>query len=1094
VGGSGDNGGVGAAWVFTRSGGVWSQQGAKLVGTGAAGQTSQGSSLAVSGDGNTIVVGGPNDAAGPPGPPPTVAAGAAWVFTRSGGVWSQQGAKLVGTGVVGSGANQGYSVAVSADGNTAVVGGPWDSLYPYVGAAWVFNRSVGVWRQDAKLVGTGVFGGGAGQGFSVAVSADGNTAVVGGPGDIDSASVGATWVFTRSGGVWSQQGAKLVGAGAVDPAYQGRSVAVSGDGNTIVMGGDEDNNSVGAAWVFADTSTAIVVEALDAANPAWLDSLHHLRSDPGLLSTGGAPVVGATADGATQVLLRLAMGNTPSVTLSLRDAGNQSFLGLGTLSLPGGSSGDTSLTVTNQGGHGFAVYRSPVDFVRSDVLRDYGIHSRFVVVHCPGAQTDPQLQLVRPPVVFCHGVWSDSTTWTFPEALPEQLWRIAKVDYRETSGHHFSVNVPKVEKRIGLIRYAMHKDHFACAQVDYVGHSMGGLLGLAYTGTANYRNDDNLGQGDFHKFITLDSPYFGTQWANAVVAMRNDLISPGTSLGKVALYGNLLDMLATMLKVRLKEITAGAIDDFSVGSAALALLPAQSVPAHAHVGTGGSDIIGVASDLTAVASGLTLTSYGLFLLSLQQLGGIGVSELFGNDQHDLVVSKTSQEGGLVGPALSYSTYFSGIHNTVTGSSQVGNEVGQLLNASVSSDVFAPPHAEVARTRSSLVGRGDAHLATTDIPDRGLGIRVIAPAPGTSVHPGDDVIVRVGSVGGLEIGKVVVVAGKSGLFLSAPTLQDTLHVPQDAVGPISLDSFGVLADGSFVTGQPTVLNVVPNATILSLQLEPSTISLSNLGTVATPRVMANFSDTVKRDVTGLPGLTWTSSNTSVAVAGTDGSVVATGTGTARLTAGYAGFFASDTVVSLGGARSNTEPSAILDGPYFVRPGATICLDGSGSSDPDTLFGDHLHFAWDLDGDGHFQAGSTPILCTASSAVGDHRVVLLVTDDAGDSSVTWTTLTVSDSVSVLSVPAPAPPTPLLSLRIANPSVGALHVHYTVPARSATYLELFDIAGRRVASQPIDDVSPGEHTIELRPATGLAPGVYIVQLQQGVRRTRVRAILVR
>ena len=83
---------VGAAWVFTRSGGVWTQQGSKLVGTGAVGAAEQGHSVAISADGNTAIVGGPNDSHNSSG------YGAAWVFTRSGGVWTQQGSKLVGTG------------------------------------------------------------------------------------------------------------------------------------------------------------------------------------------------------------------------------------------------------------------------------------------------------------------------------------------------------------------------------------------------------------------------------------------------------------------------------------------------------------------------------------------------------------------------------------------------------------------------------------------------------------------------------------------------------------------------------------------------------------------------------------------------------------------------------------------------------------------------------------------------------------------------------------------------------------------------------------------------------------------------------------
>jgi hypothetical protein len=242
VGGSDDNGNAGAAWVFTRSGTVWNwtQQGNKLVGTGALGSAAQGVSVALSADGNTAIVGGHID---------NDLTGAVWVFTRSGTVWKQQGNKLVGTGAVGR-ARQGVSVALSADRDTAIVGGDDDN--GHAGAAWVFSRSGGVWKQQGnKLVGTGALGSAA-QGVSVALSADGNTAIVAGPNDnyIGVASIGAVWVFTRSGTVWKQQGNKLVGTGAVGRAHQGTSVALSADGDTAIVGGDDDNGGAGAAWVF----------------------------------------------------------------------------------------------------------------------------------------------------------------------------------------------------------------------------------------------------------------------------------------------------------------------------------------------------------------------------------------------------------------------------------------------------------------------------------------------------------------------------------------------------------------------------------------------------------------------------------------------------------------------------------------------------------------------------------------------------------------------------------------------------------------------------------------------------------------------------
>jgi hypothetical protein len=236
VGGPFDNGGIGAAWVFIRSGGVWTQQGPKLVGNGAVGNSDQGWSVALSADGNTAIIGGWSD---------NNFAGATWVFVRSNGVWSQQ-TKLVATDAIGNAA-QGFSVALSSDGNTAIVGGYQDN--GGLGAAWVFTRANGIWAEQAKLVGTGAGTGNPGMGNSVSLSSDGDNALVGGNND-SIGPAGATWVFTRSGGVWTQQGPKLVGTGVAGHASQGSSVAMAGEGDIAIVGGPEDNSGAGAAWMF----------------------------------------------------------------------------------------------------------------------------------------------------------------------------------------------------------------------------------------------------------------------------------------------------------------------------------------------------------------------------------------------------------------------------------------------------------------------------------------------------------------------------------------------------------------------------------------------------------------------------------------------------------------------------------------------------------------------------------------------------------------------------------------------------------------------------------------------------------------------------
>ena len=254
------------------------QQGNKLVGAGAVGSAGQGYSVGLSGDGNTAIVGAPYD---------NGSTGAAWIYTRTNGVWNQQAASWSvqglkadpnkvtplqfrpmetqqfsvaqrgrpeglgyslaapvsgrnrGEELVGSvscfdmsGSQQGYSVALSADGSTALIGGPLDCAHS--GAAWVFTRSNGVWtQQGSKLHGTGAVSSRS-QGWAVALSGDGNTCVVGEPDD--NGYAGAVWVFTRGNGSWTQQGSKLVANDVTELAYFGQSVALSGDGNTLLVG------------------------------------------------------------------------------------------------------------------------------------------------------------------------------------------------------------------------------------------------------------------------------------------------------------------------------------------------------------------------------------------------------------------------------------------------------------------------------------------------------------------------------------------------------------------------------------------------------------------------------------------------------------------------------------------------------------------------------------------------------------------------------------------------------------------------------------------------------------------------------------------
>ncbi len=242
IGGPFDENGVGAVWVFTRSGSAWTQEGAKLTGKGEQGEGRFGSSVALSAEAETALIGGPTDEG----------RGAAWVFTRSGSAWTQEGAKLTGEGEQGEG-QFGSSVALSAEGETALIGGPSDD--EGAGAAWVFTRGLGstFTAQGAKLTATGVeterdFG------SSVALSAPGDAALIGAAAT--DRRWGGAWLFTRADAEWERAGFYLTPGGEAEAPDEigetqfGRSVALSGDGETALVGGPGTEEKTGAAWVF----------------------------------------------------------------------------------------------------------------------------------------------------------------------------------------------------------------------------------------------------------------------------------------------------------------------------------------------------------------------------------------------------------------------------------------------------------------------------------------------------------------------------------------------------------------------------------------------------------------------------------------------------------------------------------------------------------------------------------------------------------------------------------------------------------------------------------------------------------------------------
>ncbi|HEX3910256.1 MAG TPA: IPT/TIG domain-containing protein [Solirubrobacteraceae bacterium] len=236
------------AFVYKRSGSGWTQQGSFLRGD-TENEEAEPAQVALSADGNTAMMG--NYFSGEE-------AGDAWVFTRTGEAWAQQGGELKGGGEEVGAGRFGEALALSSDGDTALIGAPGDDGFK--GAAFVLRRSGGVWTQPgSKLTASderpGTKGEGARFGAAVSLSADGEQGLIGGPSDHH--FKGAVWLFGRTGSSWAQEGAKMTAKDAVGNADFGQAVSLSADGLTALIGGPHDDGlaespeALGAAWVFA---------------------------------------------------------------------------------------------------------------------------------------------------------------------------------------------------------------------------------------------------------------------------------------------------------------------------------------------------------------------------------------------------------------------------------------------------------------------------------------------------------------------------------------------------------------------------------------------------------------------------------------------------------------------------------------------------------------------------------------------------------------------------------------------------------------------------------------------------------------------------
>lgn len=233
IGAPSNNSATGHVRVYVWNGAAWQQKGTDIDGESTS--DNSGLSVSMSSDGNTVAIGANAADGNAPG------SGHVRVYAWDGTAWQQKGVDIDGDAASD---DTGWSVSISADGNTVAIG---DRLHDgngsNAGRARVFAWDGTAWQQK----GAGIDGEAADDqsGWAVSMSSDGNTIAVGAivNDGINGLNSGHVRVYEWVGAAWQQKGSDIDGEAAGDQS--GTSVSMSGDGNMVAIGATLNDGTAG---------------------------------------------------------------------------------------------------------------------------------------------------------------------------------------------------------------------------------------------------------------------------------------------------------------------------------------------------------------------------------------------------------------------------------------------------------------------------------------------------------------------------------------------------------------------------------------------------------------------------------------------------------------------------------------------------------------------------------------------------------------------------------------------------------------------------------------------------------------------------------
>lgn len=683
-----------------------------------------------------------------------------------------------------------------------------------------------------------------------------------------------TWNY--DGTNWAQASPALS-----PPARFGYAIAYDqARGRVVLFGGSLGGSYLADTWEYIPEFHWRLEDASHFVTHA---DPRQVSSDPTRLAVPGTTRTGVACDGISQLLVRAVAIAAGDFRVSIDpQPPPASPTEMGAVGAPGqpwterGTILQSTTALASPTRHeAWMLYRAPLDFVRpSAAVADAAAALRRVSLKVEFRATGTnewvpapvEIDLVRPPVVFAHGLWSKSSAWrggfTPLVANQDPRFSVYNWDYEGNAAGSFVSNAEGVSQAIDVALSQRHGQGYAAAQVDWVGHSMGGILPRAYYRTCvhdyprEWDRPDNFARGDFHKLVLVNSPQHGSPWARVIWGGGPFVRGFLGSLG---------------LPVR------AALENLQEGSDALSFLGTTPIPSRALVGTGGHTFLGNANlALQDLALFLRPTGWGATVAIAMRAAGwtvqTGTNAVLRGQPHDVLVLENSQRAGI--DSVWTSSALDSWHLGANGSQSYADEVVRALNAPVASfSPFLPPPElnppELALPQPGTILAG--------------GIAVTSPPATTIVQPGQVIDVTVSGASGYV--PVDVDIFSSWTFENAPASPFTgrFTVPPEAAGTVVFAALARNAAGTVASAAPLELQVAQSATLTRLAVDPPWLALRAPLQRFQLRITGVFSDSVERDLTrARTGTTYASSNNQAVSVGGDGMLEALGLGSAVIT--------------------------------------------------------------------------------------------------------------------------------------------------------------------------------------------------------------------